>query len=188
MLLKYRQLIFILQLIFYAYRFWHFYESNKTFIGEIKESKIYKNIQYIHKYTTNVKECSHVQFKQPYLLRLYKLIMTNENIELYTSIYKITKCIHDPEILTNKLMELIYFNKSLNLQNYNTFEISSNAKGLHKLYKMTKDFEYFSKKLLLSNIISISEYNDIVHENNIRKSTHKTNVTNNDDFLIHFIY
>jgi hypothetical protein len=164
--MKYTKIIFILRLLIYIYKYWHFYESNNTLIRQIKDSKIYNSILSIHKYNIFIKECSHIHenknVKLPYLLRLSEFIMTTENTQLYTRVYKITKCIHDPEILTNQFMELIDINNTL------PFELSTNVKGMNELYKMTNDFEYFSKKLLSSTFISISEYKNILHEYKIR--------------------
>lgn len=166
--MKYIELLLFLRVLLYIYKCWHFYESNNTFIGQIKQSKIYNSILSIHNYSVFMKECSHVVVKQSYLLRLSEFMMTTENMQLYMSIYKITNCIHDPEILTNEFMEIIHLNDSSPIAK-NKFGIELNAKGIDELYKITNDFDFFSKKLLSSNYISISEYNDIVHENNIRK-------------------
>jgi hypothetical protein len=166
--MKYTKIILIIRLLIYIYKYWHFYESNNTLIRQIKDSKIYTSILSIHKYNIFIKECSHIHenknVKLPYLLRLSEFIMTTENTQLYTKVYKITKCIHDPEIITNQFMKYVNINNTL------PFELSRNVKGMNELYKMTNDFEYFSKKLLSSAIISISEYKKILHEYKIRNS------------------
>lgn len=182
--MKYTEVFLFLRVLSYAYKCWHFYESNNAFIGQIKQSKTYNSILSIHDYSVFIKECSqHAQFKQPYLLRLSEFMMTTENVQLYTSIHKIVNCIHDPETLTNKFMEIINLNESFPIMK-NKFEIELNAKGIDELCKITNDFEYFSKKLLSSDYISISEYNHIVHENNIRKSmTNVTTATKKHNFM-----
>lgn len=189
--MKYTKIILIIRLLIYIYKYWHFYESNNTLIRQIKDSKIYNSILSIHKYNIFIKECSHIHENKnvnlPYLLRLSEFIMTTENTQLYTKVYKITKCIHDPEILTNQFMKYVNINNTL------PFELSTNVKGMNELYKMTNDFEYFSKKLLSSSFISISEYKNILHEYKIRNldgSRHndytKIVITNNTQ--THFYY
>ena len=193
--MKYTKIIFIIRLLIYIYKYWHFYESNNTLIRQIKDSKIYNSILSIHKYNIFIKECSHIYENKtvnlPYLLRLSEFIMTTENTQLYTRVYKITKCIHDPEILTNQFMELIDINNTL------PFELSTNVKGMNELYKMTNDFEYFSKKLLSSTFISISEYKNILHEYKIRNpDTYRhdgyrddyTNIVITNNTKTHFYY
>ena len=193
--MKYTKLILIIRLLIYIYKYWHFYESNNELIRQIKDSKIYTSILSIHKYNVFIKECSHVHenknIKLPYLLRLSEFIMTTENTQLYTKVYKITKCIHDPEILTNQFMEYVNTNNTL------PFELSRNVKGMNELYKMTNDFEYFSKKLLSSAVISISEYTNILHEYKIRNSDSSrhdnyqhdyTNIVITNNTQTHFYY
>jgi hypothetical protein len=193
--MKYTKIILILRLLLYIYKYWHFYESNNTLIRQIKDSKIYTSILSIHKYNRFIKECSHIHENKdvnlPYLLRLSEFIMTTENTQLYTRVYKITKCIHDPEILTNQFMEYV------NISNTLPFELSTNLKGMNELYKMTNDFEYFSKKLLSSAVISISEYKSVLHEYKIRNLEHYhyrhrdddyTKIVNTNNTKSHFYY
>lgn len=190
--MKYTKIILIMRLLMHAYKYWHFYESNNTLIRQIKESKMYASILSIHEYNTFVKDCSHVHenknVKLPYLLRLSEFMMTTENTQLYAKVYKITKCIHDPEILTNKFMEHVNINNTL------PFELSTNSKGMNELHKMMNNFEYFSKKLLSSSVISISEYKNILHEYKIRNSdgsrhhNHRHDVAITNNTQTHFYY
>jgi hypothetical protein len=109
--------------------------------------------------------------------------MNDQSINLYKTIYKITQCIKNPEILTKKFMEL-HSNQSYHLIESNELQLykpmlvkmKMNKKGLNELYKMSNDIGYFSKKLLLSNAITLSEYHEVVNEHNIR--SFKKNTTN----------
>ena len=120
----------------------------------MKNSKIYNSILSIHEYTNTIQECSNIEVEMPYMLRLSEFTMNDESTSLYKSIYKITQCIQDPEILTKKFMELLHTNDSLDimeskeLQIYDPslIKIKINKESLDELYKMSNDIEYFSKK------------------------------------------
>jgi hypothetical protein len=84
----------------------------------------------------------------------------------------------------------------VNISNTLPFELSTNVKGMNELYKMTNDFEYFSKKLLSSAVISISEYESVLHEYKIRNLEHYhsrhrddgSNLVNTNNTQSHFYY
>lgn len=185
--MNYGSLVLILRSCFYIYRFWHLYESNNEFLNQMTNSKTYNSLLSIDEYTNTMKECSDIDVQMPYMLRLSEFTMNDQAIHLYKSIYKITQCIKDPEILTKKFMDLLYANQSYTsydiieskeLQLYDSalVKIEINKEGLHELYKLSNDIEYFSKKLLLSNVITLSEYNEVVNQHNIRNP--KKNVIN----------
>ena len=188
--MNYGQLILILRLFFYLYKLWHLYESNNEFVYQMKNSKIYNSILSIHEYTNTIQECSNIEVEMPYMLRLSEFTMNDEATSLYKSIYKITQCIQDPEILTKKFMELLHTNDSLDimeskeLQIYDPslIKIKINKESLEELYKMSNDIEYFSKKLLLSDRITVSEYQEVMAEHHVRNP--KKNVINTNTVTI----
>ena len=177
--MNYGQLILILRFFFYLYRLWHLYESNNEFVYQMKNSKIYNSILSIHEYTNTIQECSDIQVEMPYMLRLSEFTMNDEATDIYKSIYKITQCIQDPEILTKKFLEMLHTNDSIDiveskeLQIYDPqlLKIKINKESLDELYKMSNDIEYFSKKLLISNTITISEYQEVMNEHKNRNPT-----------------
>lgn len=190
--MKYGKTILILRFMFYLYKCWHLYKSNNDFVNQLKYSKTYNSILSIREYTNNIKECSDVDIQLPYLLRLSEFTMTNNATLLYKSIYKITQCIQDPEILTKQFMEFIYINnsykpitdsysKELNLYNRD-FAIEISYEGIKELYKLSHDIEYFSNKLLLSNIVTDSEYKTLLYENAIRNPKKKIITTTLNDW------
>jgi hypothetical protein len=73
----------------------------------MKNSKIYNSVLSIHEYTNTIQECRDIDIEMPYMLRLSEFTMSDEATYLYKSIYKITQCIQDPEILTKKFMEFL---------------------------------------------------------------------------------
>lgn len=171
--MNYAKIILLSRLLIYVYRCWHFYESNKKFVRQIKQSKTYNSFLSIHKYTAYVKECSNINAHLPYLLRLSEF----ENRELYISIYKVTKCIHDPAILTNKFMESTYVNDTLNpLNRFTSVSPMNRFDEINEIYKMSNDFNYFSKKLLLSDFITMSEHKNTINKNKIEYDANDTNV------------
>lgn len=186
--MNYGRLIIILRLFFYLYRYWHLYESNNEFVYQMKNSKTYTSVLSINEYTNTIQECSDIDVDMPYMLRLSEFTMSDEATQLYTSIYKITQCIHDPEILTKKFMELLHANESFDivesteLQVYDPrlVKIEINKEGLDELYKMSNDIEYFSKKLLLSDTITVHEYEEVMNEHNIRNPKKNGSNTNTD--------
>lgn len=190
--MKYGKTILILRFMFYLYKCWHLYKSNNDFVNQLKYSKTYNSILSIQEYTNNIKECSDLDIKLPYLLRLSEFTMTHNATLLYKSIYKITQCIQDPEILTKQFMEFIYINNSYKsisesyskeLKLYNReFTVETSYEGIKELYKLSHDIEYFSNKLLLSNIVTESEYKTLLYENAIRNPKKKIIMTTINDW------
>jgi hypothetical protein len=182
--MNYGKIILFLRFFFYLYRLWHIYESNNEFVYQMKNSKIYNSVLSIHYYTNTIQECSDIPVEMPYILRLSEFTMNDEATNLYKSIYKITQCIQDPEILTKKFMEFLHTNdsfdivesKELQIYHPTLLKVKINKESLDELYKMSNDIEYFSKKLLLSNTITVSEYQEVMNEHNIRNP--KKNSTN----------
>jgi hypothetical protein len=86
-------------------------------------------------------------------------------------------------------MEFLHKNESYDiieskeLQLYDP-QLEINKEGLDELYKMANDIEYFSKKLLLSNAITVSEYQEVMNEHTIRSpkknGTHRIIITTRD--------
>jgi hypothetical protein len=192
--MSYGKLIIILRLFFYLYKFWYLYESNSEFVNQMKNSKTYNSIVSIHEYTNTIQECRNIDIKMPYMLRLSEFTMSDEATYLYKSVYKITQCIKDPEILAKRFMEFLHANQSYTsydiieskeLQLYDpAFVIEINKEGLNDLYKMANDIEYFSKKLLLSNVITVSEYQEVMNEHTIRSPKKNGGSTNTNTVII----
>jgi hypothetical protein len=188
--MNYGRLVLILRSCFYIYRFWHLYQSNNEFLNQITNSKTYNSVLSIDEYTNTMKECSDIDIEMPYMLRISEFTMNDQAIHLYKSIYKITQCIKDPEILTKKFMDILHANESFDiveskeLQVYHPIlvKIETNKEGLDELYKLSNDIEYFSKKLLSLNTITVSEYEEVINEHTIRNP--KKNVTKTKTVII----
>ena len=176
--MNYGQLILLLRLFFYLYRLWHLYESNNEFVYQMKNSKIYNSILSIHEYTNTIQECSDIEVEMPYMLRLSEFTMNDEATNLYKSIYKITQCIQDPEILTKKFMELLHTNDSLDIVESKELQIyaytkicneekeddksskNNNSKTINKIEKIT--IQLFSYK---SDINTIKDFVEKITQN-----------------------